>query len=316
MSDGDPASTEWTPADCTPANWDGNLDSLNRWKQGDVVLDVPFSWIMPPGEDPITNAFNPQKEPAAFRSATAPTVSVVLCSQTCDIGAGGPGSVHPFVLGAPLVPGRTLDVSTRRLAKQWRTGYLLPAAPDPTFVRPEAEGWFVDLRLIIPISKGLLLVRNPVAGFIETAGPPGVGDRRQSDAGLLSWFGESVGFKFRRPALHSALSETLPKIIDEYIANQPGAQAFKNTDQVRLEVMDGTRLDPKAIRVHVLGFGPFSGNDEQMWRGWEKRGKPAMKDAGFTVQPTVFDYAASFHFDKVRRTTPMVLKHIDSRGGG
>ena len=41
-----------------PASWAPHSAALEEWQQGDVVLDVPITWIMPVGSDPIAGAEN------------------------------------------------------------------------------------------------------------------------------------------------------------------------------------------------------------------------------------------------------------------
>ena len=159
----------WWPGEAVPASWASHSAALDLWQQGDVVLDVPITWVMPVGSDPIVGAENVDQYVTAYGGPDAPKVHLVLCSQTCDIGTDGTGGSHPFVIGAPLVPGSLISPPVRKLAREYRTGYLLPASPDPAFVAPEADGWFVDLRLMVPISKGLLLGRTRVAGFMGSA---------------------------------------------------------------------------------------------------------------------------------------------------
>ena len=239
---------------------------------------------------------------------------LVLCSQSCDIGVEGTGASHPFVLGAPLVPGSLINAADRKLARDYRMGYLLPASPEPSSVAPESDGWFVDLRLMVPMSKGLLLARTPVHGFVGSGSPSAEGPSPVASEELVR-FAESVGFKFRRPALSSVLSEDLPNLIDAHIAKLSGAQAFRSTLQVRLHVEKGTHLEPMTIRLYVLCAVPLSVDEQNTWRGWEKKGTEMLRKAGIALLPTLFISPSEFSLERGWMTTPLTLKRIQSSAG-
>ena len=202
-----------------------------------------------------------------------------------------------------------------KLARDYRVGYLLPASPDPSFVAPESRGWFVDLRLMVPMSKGLLLARTPVHGFVGSASSAISGAATAVSSEELVRFAESVAFKFRRPALNSVLSDELPKLIDAYIAKFSGSQAFRSTRQVRLHIEQGTRLEPTTVRIYVLCVVRLNENEENVWRGWEKKGKEMLQKAGIALLPTVFVKPSEFSLEQGWATSPVPLKRIDASAG-
>ena len=195
--------------------------------------------------------------------------------------------------------------------------YLVPASPDPNSdaIVSDPAGWFVDLRLIVPVSKGLLLERTPIGGFVGEDSSSDERDPMTHSDELLGGFAEALAQKFRRPALASVLSEDLPRVIDDHITKFVEASAFRQTEQVRLHVERGTHLVPTAVRVIVLGFSPFSEDQMRMWRGWEKKGRPLLQQSKIRLRDTVFSVPSKFSIEEGWNTTPMVLKGIKSSAG-
>ena len=313
--DPDGPPVPWWPEEVVPKEWGEYGTALEQWKQGDVVLDVPVTWVMPLGEDPIAGTENIDPYESPFASQTSPKVHMVICSQTCDIAAGGPGKHHPFVLAAPLVPGSMIAPENRKSAREYRMGYLVPASPDPGAVAADPQGWFVDFRLIVPLSKGLLLGRTPVQGFLQPEPSAPRDEPVAASDELLGDFAEALAQKFRRPALASVLAEDLPRLIDAYIAKWPEAQAFRRTEQVRLLVEAGTRLEPTTVRVFVLSVAPLDEKQQTMWQGWEKEGRKLLQRSNIALHYTVCIKSTDFSIEQGWKTTPITLKGINSSAG-
>ncbi len=128
------------------------------------------------------------------------------------------------------------------------------------------QRWYADLRLLVPISKALLIERVPAEGFV-------------TEAESLA-FGEILAQKFRRPALHEHLSEAVPKVVTDFVRSSGKAkQCFVKVEQVRLLVTLGDRLNPERAQLLVLTSGGQLSEEEQMgWSGLDA--KP-----GSTVSP-------------------------------
>lgn len=82
-----------------------------------------------------------------------------VVSQTCDI-AGGPGMRHPLVQACPV---RDISVFSTEKVQQIKDHQLsdyvwLSEPPVPGAV------WAVDLRTIVPVSKGLLAAQESGRG--------------------------------------------------------------------------------------------------------------------------------------------------------
>jgi hypothetical protein len=159
----------WTLESSIPISWSADAKAqLDVWKQGDVLLDLPLTWLGPAsldqivGVNPHLGVDDPELSARPFYNKAIRAHGVVVCSQTCDIAGTGPGDRHPFVEVAPLISGKTLSTTLRKMASRWRVGYLIPTALGANNLPESEDGWFVDLRLIFPISKSLLLGREPL----------------------------------------------------------------------------------------------------------------------------------------------------------
>jgi hypothetical protein len=271
-------STETDPVTVdgfVPARWpaEAKID-LARWKQSDLVRQPVLTWSGPLADDPITGV---AAGGFAWEAVVDDSLVVpygVICSQTCDIGAAGPGSVHPFVDIAPVVRRDDLNKGERQDILQHKRMYLtaLTAPPEEGF-------WVADLRLIVPASKALLLHTEPLNGFATE------NDRLN--------FAEALGRKRRRPAVHGSLSEGLPQSLDAYIAEvqkpkvAPPGDWYQKVEQVRL-IISGDRLGPDRVTMLVIAEDPLSPDEKGLWRAWRTRAARVLKKDGITLAAIVF----------------------------
>ena len=220
-----------------------------------------MTWAGLAGEDPITgtaagddDAYDWQ--PIADRDFVAPYG--MLVSQTCDVGATGTGGKHPFVEIASVFRRNDCDQGERRDIEQFKSTYQV-ALTQP----PEDGFWVADLRLVMPISKALLAAYDPLPGFA-------------SSKDLLN-LAEALARKRRRPALHEALSEDLPKSLDAYVKEKAKAKPplppgwLEKVEQVRLRVTGGDRLRPTEAQLWVVQSTPLDAEETEVWRGWHAR---------------------------------------------
>lgn len=282
----------------TPHDWSPFTEHLDRWEQGHLVLDLPVTWLTPPGLDQVTGVTSPSDTIKPVYSTVARTAGFVIASQTCDIGALPPGDKHPFILGAPLIPSTAMSRALAKKAGEFGVGYLFPT------VNPHTDGegdpsvtWFADLRVLIPLSKGVLLDRMPTPGFLDEV--------------TAFKFASAVAYRFRRPALHPVLSENLPGLLDQFIKETGLTKsAFTQTEQVRLRVLEGELLHATAVQVLVFGHVELTDAQQDMWRGWEARGKTLLKGAGMDLGPTLFTTAEHLSAANYRTTVPLRLDNL------
>lgn len=266
---------------------------------------------------------------------------VMICSQTCDLGGGPPGNNHPTVLVAPLIHEDNLGSSKRRTDagrgilshlvrvlpadsdaltaaiaaahkdRRARTARKLDIKPEqvtedqvanlgPLTVAdiPRGHRWYVDLRILIPVSKGLLIGREPVDGFLT------------ENESLT--FGEVLAQKFRRPALHEALSEELPKVLETYVQNAGAAKnPFAKVDEVRLSIMEGDRLNPiRGQLIIITENGELTPVEQDAWESLNKYASQLFSAHDITYADLVHYDIARMPASLYRKTAPVRCRHL------
>lgn len=175
----------------------------------------------------------------------------IVTSQTCDIGSTGPGARHPVVQVSPVVS--MTGTNPQRLADAKR-GTVTELVHLPNF--PAAGDWFVDLRISIPVGKGVLMEREPIPGFATDA--------------EANQFSERVALKFRRAALHDAIHEVLRPSLCRAVADgvEAGHSWPDDIEQFRVLVRKGDRLKPENVAVVAVCYQKLSTFDRVALRTW------------------------------------------------
>jgi hypothetical protein len=251
------------------------VTSLDRWRQGDLVRRVRVSWAVECGQaDPLCGLAADLEADGLWTVAWVPGPADrllgerlgVIVSQTCDIGANGPGSRHPTIQVAPVVdlenipPRRAADVLVGKTTDMVAlTGLSLPSGH-----------WAADLRISLPVSKAVLLTQEPVRGF-------------ESESEEIA-FSEKVSTKYSRPALHDHIANDLTASLNRLIRSQRGKGEvwMDRVEQVRVRVTDGTRLAPKAVELIVVTLDEsLSPRERVPLRNWRnEQARPLAKAAG------------------------------------
>lgn len=194
-----------------PEQWDPDtLVSLERWRQGHLLKMDRGTWIVPAWQDdPVTGERSAGAAVGGVRARSAPlsdTGYSVVVSQTCDI-AGGPAKRHPLVNVCPVRDVSAFPTDKIQQIKDHQvTEYVW-------LTQPPAVGavWAVDLRAIVPVSKGLLAAHDPVEGFATI------------EEELI--LGQRLASKLSRPAVHDPLAgpvfESLRRLLSKRKKSQP-----------------------------------------------------------------------------------------------
>lgn len=292
--------------------WALHAEKLARWQQGHLLNDVPVVWLGPAGLDQITGVENARDDLApVFDPSTAGPA--IITTQTCDLGGLPPGSLHPFFQVSPLVRGDRIAGSIRSLARQGRVGYLVPvqspfsAKPvlneDGTERRPGPDQeWYADLRVQVPVSKAVLLDRDPIAGFAD-------------EGGYLA-FAELLAFRWFRPALHGGLSEDLPMLLTKFVKDKGGAkqQCFAKVEQMRVVFLGGDRLRPTRASFYVLTDGlNLDEQEREVWARFQTEAATMLKRHGVMVGPLLHCDVSELSASKYRESVHI---YCDQLGPG
>lgn len=252
-------------ADFVPQTWpDEVTKELEKWTQGCLVPATLLGWCGPRGDDPVTGQNS--DELWDIVEVSDPSGWSIVVSQTCDIGTGGPGAKHPFVLCSPLV--EVTEHPALNEIQSWKVTYLLPVTKAPN----TQSVWAADLRAILPVSKAALATILPIQGLATAS------DQRR--------FSIAVGEKFRRPAFHESLSTELKTILDKALKTQDCLK--ERIEQVRLECRPDL-LNPKWVRVHVVCKKSLGPNDQQPLLDVRKSVKECLKNEDITFAGFSFD---------------------------
>lgn len=248
------------PRDLTP----DVRKAIDRWKQGDALVGGPLFWAGPEGSDPYLpydgapHAFHVSEEPGSGL--------LILTSQTCDITTTGTGAKHPFVTASPVYRFPDDDPNHGN-AKAGRLGYVVPLTKSPT----DAGLYVADLRVTVPLSKGVLVNADPIDVWVKEQ------DRLH--------FAEALARKYSRAALSSALSEDLMKSLNEHIKQHP-PEASERIEEFRLRIV-GDRLTPTEVQLIVLTDIEADQDLKHVWRTWTKKGAKLLKADGIRLTPTL-----------------------------
>lgn len=260
---------------------------LARWQQGDLVRGVRLVWATSSGgdllfddADEITQGGGGNFEgtwlalPRDDGEEPDHWDFGIITSQTCDLGASGPGGRHPTFQVSPLIRLESLPDDRAGAVRRGATNdlVLVPVVPAP-------GEWAADLRISIPVSKGLLVGTERIHAFA-------------SELDSLR-FADQVALKYRRPAVHDGVSDVLVPSLNALVKRRRSAGSTwpDRVEQFRLRVTSGTRLEPEAFELIVVTldgkFSPAEEHDLREWRKNERKGlSKACNDA--TINPLRF----------------------------
>jgi hypothetical protein len=193
---------DYRVSDYNPETWpDDIVLALAGWKQGDLVPGQNFSWLSISG-DAVTGQSSTE-DLGAVELGAKQSGWLVVASQTCDIMGTGTGSHQPFVQVCPVLDMTSEDESRKTEIRNFRIGYLVPIS----HLSDSGRFMTADLRLSMPLSKAALArLANAGSAF-------GTEEERLN-------FAEAIAIRFRRPALHDALSEGLIKAFSGHFKGQ------------------------------------------------------------------------------------------------
>lgn len=270
-----------------PDAWDHvAIKLLDRWAQGLLLENVPIAWTAPAADDPITG-LKGTGTPSVVAGSRLILEWAVVASQTCDIAATGPGRVQPFVQVLPLVDYTGMATEKLQAILNYEVTYLAPMKP-PGF----SGTWAADLRVMLPVSKGLLLERSPRPAF-------------SSEEEALG-FSEHLAARLRRPALHEVISEDLVTRLGTGIKGGPRANPewWQSVEQIRV-ILTGSRLAPSAIQLLVICQVPLSADERKLWRDMSKSLRALLRPAGISFKPFVFSDMGKLSADLYARSIPL-----------
>jgi hypothetical protein len=274
--------------DGLPKDWpDGVREASRILRQGDV-LDLRPLFYLVDSRRPVwlLSRALAEKQAAAGdgfglsvaeldpESRVAPAFAI-LTSQTCDIGEQAEIWEFPWVQVAPVY-----QIHDAQLLQ--RDYFVRLTGPDF-----QLAAYVADLRLELPVEKGVLVGVNIFPGF-ET----------ENDA---IDFAETLGRRRQRAAVASVVNTHIRETMSAKVnAKRPAWRKIR--DQVHKIMLaienDGTRADPRVVRVFVVSADPVDTDTRQWFDEWHAGSVDAAAVAGLVVGP--IGYMDRSNFD-VRR---------------
>ncbi|MBT8163486.1 MULTISPECIES: hypothetical protein [Arthrobacter] len=280
-----------------PETWpEETVGALDTWRQGHLIRGDLVAWLATAGGlDPVTGD-DYSDDGDGLLAATAEigdTDYFAIVSQTCDIAATGPGRRHPFVHVCP-VRSLTAAFDSQKI-QQARNGEL---GEYVYLTKPPITGaqWAVDLRVMVPLSKGSLARSSPIEGFAC----------EDDEIDLAA----RIAGKFERPALHDYLSKDLVDSLNTLVtkARKASADWCEDVEQFRLEI-EGPRLAPKRVRLVVITDVNYGSTLHLLRKGpvreyWKTLKKP-LRSAGIEQGSVAFRYIDDLKAKDYRNSVPL-----------
>jgi hypothetical protein len=190
----------------------------------------------------------------------------IITTQSCDLSEERPDPRQPWLAVAPVY----MVSSDSPLRDR---DYVFELAP------PELDGeiWVADLRIEMPLEKGLLVGRAPIEAF-------------PSEDGYIA-FANFLARRRGRPALasvfHEVLSATTRRIKNERNAYRTLARrARQNVYKLMLGIEDGTRLEPVAAKLYVVTDGAPTDDVRAWFDLWWNEARAVAERHGLQLLPT------------------------------
>lgn len=190
----------------------------------------------------------------------------VLTSQDCDITEEGrPNPAQPWVQVAPVY---AVDGGDRLRERD----FIISLDP-PTL---EGGPWVADLRIELPLEKGVLVDRDPIEGFSSEEAYYRFADqlaRRRGRPALAAVFHEVISMTFREVKQQSSGWKRKTKRVRDHVY------------KLLLAIQEGTRLDPAAAQLCVV-IDDEPDEETKEWFGeWFDRARQVAEAHGLTLLP-------------------------------
>ncbi len=282
-------------------------ESLDQWRQGDLVCGVRLFWASSPGVDDLTRTEMVSHGDGGWSVARweqsndaepgqhVPEAMAIITSQTCDVVATGPGSRHPTVQVSPLIDLGKITPERAAAVRAGRTVDMVLITNAP----PGSE-WAADLRISLPLSKSALVAQVPRRAF--------------ANAHEEYVFAERVAMKTRRPAVHDAAVD-LAKGLNELVkqGRKDGSTWVDRVEQVRARAKEGTLLKPDALELIVITLdGRLSAEQMDPLRNWRNAERKRFKSEtnGGLLTPLRFVELEKMKVQDYRESVPLALSEL------
>lgn len=271
------------------------IEAVARFRLGHVIEEPPLVYA----RDPRNRVWTPDGEGEGEGTEKVVSVSAeqfpygIITTQTCDLAEQTRYPRQPFVQLSPVYryssdPAVAADVRKRQ--------YLVELS-GPRF----ADGiWVADLRLEGSAEKSVLVGREPLEAF-------------RDEAEEIA-FADTLGRRRDRAALANVVNDVLSRELGtKQSRNRNKAKrVWESVYSTRLEVAEGVRLDPRAVRLHVVLHGDPASGDEAIveakdwFEKWWDRTSPAAEasEPSLRLLANAYNDARAVHLPLFDRLIP------------
>jgi hypothetical protein len=117
---------------------------------------------------------------------------------------------------------------------------------------------------------------------------------------------------FARPAVHDALAGPVFASLRQLISStKKDGMWCDDIEQIRLDVMEGTRLQPKRVRLLVYTDVKVGQVDKKPLRDWWRTQKKALKQAGIEQSALRFRFVGDCQLKEYRDAIHISVPTLD-----
>jgi hypothetical protein len=259
------------------------IEAAERFQQGDLIEAPPIAYaaslrypIWSLTRDEATDQTQADGTPVhlALTHEDRPPFGIIT-SQTCDVAEDRPQPLQPWIEIAPVY--RCHDDSPL-LARD----YVYPL---DSWEAPERQRWIADLRLKSSLEKSVLVGREPIDPFA-------------TETERIA-FGVALGRRSARAALADAIHEFIDKTMSGH-NRKPGKRVGTRVYKLMLQIAEGERLNPRAVRLHVLHRDSPDATEEEMrtwFDSWWDKARTVADERGVNLLATHFHRAANMNIE-------------------
>ena len=250
-----------------PDSWPEEVRAaLRAFRLGHLITEPPLVYARVPASriwNPAGEGDDPHGEIVDIARDRFPYG--IITTQTCDLNEQAPFPKQPFLQVSPVY---RYAADRDALSEVEKRFYLWPLTAEPF----AAEVWVADLRLECSVEKSVLIGRTPIDAFANELDEIA--------------FAERLGRRRDRAAMANAVNEVLDAQMAKRISanKNKSKRVFESVHALRLEVAEGLRLEPVAMRMHVLLNGDPESSDaaiteaREWFEAWWDRASSAGED--------------------------------------
>jgi len=190
----------------------------------------------------------------------------LITSQTCEIVEERPDPLQPWVQVAPVY---CCDPELGLLDRDFVVR-LNPPDLDG------GEAWIADLRIEVPVEKGMFVGRDPIEAFPTEADYDELGDL--------------LGQRRGRPALHGVFHDVLNVTMgnmkrESKTMRKKARRIREGIYKLKLAIEDGTRLEPIAAKLYVVTQGTPTEEAREWFDDWWNRARETAATSRLELLP-------------------------------